>query len=85
MTDTELKPYSNLYDLVADNKLKSATQLSFTKEEFLSGVGVPPTELKGIKGNLIYIVLKICKNRTVQKMLQKMPKWILAIGRKFVG
>ncbi len=85
MANIDTEAYSKLYDVVAENKKKSGSELDFTRQQFLSDVAKPPAELKGPKGNIIYLILKICKNRQVQLILQKMPKWILNIGRIFVG
>ena len=85
MKNTELAAYGKLYDIVADNMRNSGAEFRFSKEQFLTEVGQAPQQPKGIAGNLTYYILKICKSRTVQKILQKMPKWILNIGRKLVG
>ncbi len=85
MTNTELTTYGNLYDIVADNKKKSGAQFTFPKEQFLEELGQAPPELKGVKGKITYVILLVARNSTVQRILQKMPKWILDIGRKLVG
>lgn len=87
MVEKEKITYAGLYDIVAANRKNSGAKshYSYSKEQFLNEVGKAPDEITGFKDNAIYIMLRICKNRRVQLILQKMPKWILNIGRKLLG
>ena len=77
--------YEELYDIVNTNKKQTGESLAFTKEQFIAEVGKPPIELKGIKGTIIYILIRIARLKKVQLIIQKMPEGILNLGRKLVG